>query len=57
MKCVGNGLWHEDCFIHYRKTVEIAFFCITPFGMVQKTLFLRPAPKERARKQRVRLIP
>ena len=22
MKCVGKGLWHEDCIIHYRKTAE-----------------------------------
>ena len=27
--------------------------CITPYGMVQETLFLRPDPKERVRKQRV----
>lgn len=26
MKCVGKGLWHEDCIIHYRKTAETARF-------------------------------
>lgn len=25
MKCVGNGLWHEDYIIHYRETAETAF--------------------------------
>ena len=28
MKCVGKGLWHEDCIIHYRKTAETAFLAL-----------------------------
>ena len=27
-KCVGKGLWHEDCIIHYRKTAETAFLTL-----------------------------
>ena len=46
MKCVGKGLWHEDCIIHYRKTAKTAFLAS------YETLFLRPNPKERVRKQR-----
>ena len=29
MKCVGKGLWHEDCIIHYRKTAETAFLALS----------------------------
>lgn len=25
MKCVGKGLWYEDCIIHYRKTEKQRF--------------------------------
>ena len=25
MKCVGKGLWYEDCKIHYRKTAETIY--------------------------------
>ena len=57
MKCVGKGLWHEDCIIHYRKTAETAFLALLHTELVQETLFLRPSPKERVRKQRARLIP
>lgn len=28
MKCVGKGLWHEDCIIYYRKTAETAFLAL-----------------------------
>ena len=58
--------WHEMCrqgFVAWwlyntlsedgRNSVS----CITPYGMVQEMLFLRPDPKERVRKQRARLIP
>lgn len=55
MKCVGKGLWHEDCIIHNRKTTETAFLALL-HTVVQETLFLRPDPKGRVRKQRVRLI-
>ena len=57
MKCVGKGLWHEDCIIHYRKTAETAFLALLHTGMVQETRFLRPDPKEQVRKQCARLIP
>ena len=28
VKCVGKGLWHEDCIIHYRKTAETVFLAL-----------------------------
>ena len=50
---------HGDEHGNYRTTEDgrNSVSCITPYGMVQETLFLRPNPKERVRKQRVRLIP
>ena len=29
MKCVGKGLWHEDCIIDYWKTAETAFLALS----------------------------
>ena len=57
MKCVGKGLWHEELYYSLSEDGRNSVSCITPYGMVQETLFLRPNPKERVRKQRVRLIP
>lgn len=28
IKCVGKGLWHEDCTNHYRNTAETAFLAL-----------------------------
>ncbi|OYP61847.1 hypothetical protein CIL02_04115 [Prevotella sp. P3-122] len=28
MKCVGKGLWHKNCIIHYRKKAETAFLAL-----------------------------
>ena len=28
MKCVGKGLWYEDCIIRYRNTAETAFLAL-----------------------------
>ena len=40
MKCVGKGLWHEDCIIHYRKTAKTAFLALLPNRVMQGMLFL-----------------
>ena len=58
--------WHEMCrkgLVAWRLYNSLSedgrnsVSCITPYGMVQETLFLRPGPKERVRKQRVWMNP
>ena len=39
MKCVGKGLWHEDCIIHYRKTAETAFLALLHTEWCKKRCF------------------
>ena len=39
MKCVGKGLWHEDCIIHYRKTAETAFLALLHTVWCKKRCF------------------
>ena len=39
MKCVGKGLWHEDCIIHYRKTAETAFLALLHTEWCKKRYF------------------
>ena len=39
MKCVGKGLWYEDCIIHYRKTAETAFLALLHTEWCKKRCF------------------
>lgn len=39
MKCVGKGLWHEDCIIHYWKTAETAFLALLHTEWCKKRCF------------------
>ena len=39
IKCVGKGLWHEDCIIHYRKTAETAFLALLHTVWCKKRCF------------------
>ena len=34
MKCVGKGLWYEDCKIHYRKTAETIYLTQQSFHSI-----------------------
>ena len=39
MKCVGKGLWREDCIIHYWKTAETAFLALLHTVWYKKRCF------------------
>lgn len=39
MKCVGKGLWYEDCIIHYRNTAETAFLALLHTELCKKRCF------------------
>lgn len=39
MKCVGKGLWHEDCINYYRKTAETAFLALLHTVWCKKRCF------------------
>lgn len=39
MKCVGKGLWYEDCKIHYRNTAETAFLALLHTEWCKKRCF------------------
>ena len=45
MKCVGKGLWHEDCNNSLSEDGRNSVFCITPYGMVQKNAVFATKPK------------
>ena len=39
MKCVGKGLWYEDCIIHYRNTAKTAFLALLHTEWCKKRCF------------------
>lgn len=41
MKCVGKGLWHEDCKIHYRKTAETIYLTQQSFHSIHLKTFIK----------------